>query len=399
MRSRTPRFRFMSLFSGCGGLDLGFVEAGYSCAAAYDFDPSAVETHRLNFGAIAELRDLSKTEIDVPHEVAVLVAGPPCQGFSTAGLRKLDDPRNALLTRAGELALKIKPSVVLIENVAGAKAGEHRAYWDKLCSMLDAGGYRMAVKQCEAHQYGVPQTRKRLILVAWKGNKDFAFPSPMDMKPTLAKALAGIDRAIDHMPEKLSPESELFNIASRIRPGHKLSNVRGGMTAVHTWDLPEIFGTTSAREKAILEAVMKLRRQKRKRDTGDADPVSLDSLTTMVGFSVKSHVDRLVRKSFLKYSGSNIDLTNTFNGKFRRLSWDGLALTVDTRFGDPRYFLHPEDNRGFSYREAARIQGFPDSFVFGGSKTDKYRLIGNAVPPPVARSLASAIKEQLLYEC
>lgn len=390
--------RFVSLFSGCGGLDLGFLQAGFVCESAYDSDPAAVETHRHNFGPVAELHDLASHGISSKHRPDVLVAGPPCQGFSTAGRRQLDDPRNALLTRAGEIALKTRPKAILIENVAGAKAGEHRAYWDRLCVILSSGGYKTAVKQCEAHQFGVPQTRKRLILVAWKSSKTFAFPEGTSAKPTLASALSDVEAVQDHEPEYLERGSDLYSIASKIKPGQKLSNVRGGLNAVHTWQLPDIFGATTQREQTVLEAVMKLRRQLRKRDSGDADPVAITDLDSYVGFKVEKEVKRLVKKSFLRYSEGGIDLTQTFNGKFRRLKWDGLALTVDTRFGDPRYFLHPDDHRGFSFREAARIQGFPDSFAFLGSKIDKFRMIGNAVPPPVAQSLAIAIKEQLLDE-
>ena len=87
------------------------------------------------------------------------------------------------------------------------------------------------------------------------------------------------------------------------------------------------------------------------------------------------------------------DLTHTFNGKYRRLRWDAPAYTVDTRFGDPIYFLHPDQQRGFSVREAARIQGFPDDFVFSGSRRTQEELLGNAVPPPLAKLLA----EFLIY--
>ena len=90
-----------------------------------------------------------------------------------------------------------------------------------------------------------------------------------------------------------------------------------------------------------------------------------------------------------------MDLSHTFNGKYRRLSWDHPAPTVDTRFGDPKYYLHPEEQRGLSVREAARIQGFPDDFVFAGSKAAQFRMVGNAVPPPLAKQLAEAIREYL----
>ena len=86
--------------------------------------------------------------------------------------------------------------------------------------------------------------------------------------------------------------------------------------------------------------------------------------------------------------GAFYDLTNAFNGKFRRLKWDQPAPTVDTRFGQPRYFLHPDEDRGFSVREAARIQGFPDAYKFPSSDSIAFRLIGNAVPPPMANAIA-----------
>jgi DNA (cytosine-5)-methyltransferase 1 len=89
-------------------------------------------------------------------------------------------------------------------------------------------------------------------------------------------------------------------------------------------------------------------------------------------------------------------LSHTFNGKYRRLSYAHPSPAVDTRFGTPAYYLHPEEPRGFTAREAARIQGFPDSFFFEGTKATQFKMIGNAVPPPVAESIATAIKERLL---
>jgi DNA (cytosine-5)-methyltransferase 1 len=91
-----------------------------------------------------------------------------------------------------------------------------------------------------------------------------------------------------------------------------------------------------------------------------------------------------------------LDLTHTFNGKYRRLELGRPSLTVDTKFGDPRYFLHPTENRGFSVAEAAAIQGFPDWFVVPGAPRDQFRLLGNAVPPPMAAQIAHFVREALL---
>jgi DNA (cytosine-5)-methyltransferase 1 len=194
----------------------------------------------------------------------------------------------------------------------------------------------------------------------------------------------------------LDPNSEMGRIAQRIRPGQKLCNVRGGPRAIHTWDIPEVFGRTTKGEKKLLEALLHLRRRYRVRATGDADPVSATVLARELQEPVGELLAHLETKGFVRKINGKFDLTHTFNGKFRRLEWDAPAYTVDTRFGNPRYFLHPAKNRGFSVREAARIQGFPDSFVFTGPLAAQYRMIGNAVSPPTARVLAQAIRECLL---
>jgi DNA (cytosine-5)-methyltransferase 1 len=139
-----------------------------------------------------------------------------------------------------------------------------------------------------------------------------------------------------------------------------------------------------------------LRRVHRTRNTGDADPVPISLLCSSVGNCVPRLLKTLVEKGYLKQIGQAVDLTHTFNGKFRRLELDKASHTVDTRFGDPRYFLHPTEQRGFTLREAARIQGFPDSFVFSGDSKAHFRLIGNAVPPPMAKLIGKLIRKHLL---
>ena len=106
-------------------------------------------------------------------------------------------------------------------------------------------------------------------------------------------------------------------------------------------------------------------------------------------------MEGLIAKGYLRRVEEGIDLVGTFNSKFRRLAWDKPSCTVDTRFGAPRYFLHPSQQRGFTVQEAARIQGFPDRYVFQGNEQAQYRVIGNAVPPPLG-SFAADIVTQLL---
>jgi DNA (cytosine-5)-methyltransferase 1 len=387
---------FVSLFCGCGGFDIGFQMEGFRCVRAFDSDPLAVEHHTENLNSTAEVLDLGEGCVPAGlSRPAVVLAGPPCQGFSTAGKRELDDPRNGLLLTAGKIALHLKPEVFVAENVRGVASGTHRRYWDSLEAMLRDGGYRTASLKCEGNRLGVPQSRTRMILIAW-GGKEASVELPVVPSPTLKETLKGAANQPNHKPRSLPADSDLARIAKRIRPGQKLCNVRGGERAVHTWDIPEVFGEVTGSEREVLEALLRLRRTERRRDHGDADPVGVSALDRVLRRSPVDDLDSLQRKGFVRCIDSQYDLAHTFNGKFRRLDWNLPSPTVDTRFGDPRYFLHPDQDRGFSVREAARIQGFPDSFVFHGSVRDQYRLIGNAVPPPVAACVARVVRDVIL---
>ncbi|HEX8550850.1 MAG TPA: DNA cytosine methyltransferase [Abditibacteriaceae bacterium] len=399
MMKTSARPTTVSLFCGCGGFDYGFSQEGFQTIAAYDIDPSAIRVHRNNLGSSAEVCDLSlgKLPSSLPRSVDVMLAGPPCQGFSTAGKRELNDPRNSLLIACGLLAVRIQPKVAVIENVAGVTAGKHVQYWNVLQTILRDSGYQTTDLLCTGTEMGVAQTRKRRVMVAWKGKIAPHFEIPKITGGVLQDALANVSALLpDHDAKMLEPGSESGQIASRIQAGQKLSNVRGGSRAVPTWSIPEVFGCTTAAERTVLKSIQALRRRYRTRPTGDADPVDVSILIKEHGTSVTSILNSLHKKGYVKKLGECYDLVNSFNGKFRRLEWDQPSFTVDTRFGQPRYFLHPTENRGFTVREAARIQGFADTFTFGMSDTNAYRLIGNAVPPPMARCLARMIRNTLL---
>lgn len=392
--------KFVSLFCGCGGFDVGFVQAGFQCQAAFDIDPVAISVHCANLKSRAVVCDLSNGDalINPLKRTDVVLAGPPCQGFSTVGKRILNDPRNHLLLRAGQIGLSLKPQVFVAENVTGAVAGEHRRYWESLKQMMRAGGYRTLDFCFDVRQVGLAQTRRRRVLLAWKGRKEITFGMHSDNNiHTVRDAIAGLTKsAPNHEVKALASHSRFGIIARKIRPGQKLCNVRGGASAVHTWDIPEVFGDTTQAEKRVLEVLLRLRRRLRVREHGDADPVPARALVGEIGGPVKKLLNSLIKKGYVRRVDGHYDLTNTFNGTFRRLRWDHPAPTVHTWFGNPRYFLHPEEHRGLTVREAARIQGFPDSFVFLGREKDQYRLVGNAVPPPMGYCLANIIKNTIL---
>jgi len=388
---------FVSLFSGCGGLDVGFEQAGFRGVFAGDIDEVAVSVHNCNLKTPGHVVDLSRADGASLRGLKpdVVVAGPPCQGFSTLGKRRIDDPRNSLIVAAARHAVSLKPKVVVLENVSGAISGTHGRYWETATNLLLENGYLTDTRPVVCADFGVPQIRRRILLVAWRA-KQTTFPAFQSMdRVGLKTALSQLDGEANHEPAHLKSQTADHRIAQRISPHQKLCNVRGGDRAVPTWAIPEVFGRTNAKERQLLCAIRRLRRQLRLRSNGDADPLMLGDISQHCGGDMSELVDRLLRRGYLRKIDERVDLAHTFNGKYRRLSWDHPAPTVDTRFGDPKYYLHPEEHRGLSVREAARIQGFPDDFVFEGTKAAQFRMVGNAVPPPLAKQLAESIREFL----
>jgi DNA (cytosine-5)-methyltransferase 1 len=239
-----------------------------------------------------------------------------------------------------------------------------------------------------AEKFGLPQARKRALLIAWSTKFEGAFEFQSNFLMSLPEALSIRDGASNHSPVVLVPGSRDDLIARRISQGQKLSNVRGGPNSVHTWQIPEVFGAVGEEQKRLLELMMRLRRKYRSRENGEGDPLIAATLSAEYGADCRSLLNLLLDAGYVRKVGTKFDLTGTFNGKYRRLALAGLSPTVDTRFGQPKYFLHPTENRGLSVREAARIQGFPDHYSFVGSVASQFRQIGNAVPPPMAESIA-----------
>lgn len=389
--------KFIGLFSGCGGFDLGFEQAGYECLAAFDNDPLAISVYNSNLRMTAKQGDLAATgSLKLRGRPDVVIAGPPCQGFSTLGRRDVNDPRNSLLIQAVKLGISAKPRVFILENVSGAISGAHRVHWTMAEQLLSDAGFQFRLFKVVATDFGLPQIRKRVILLAAKCSLANINPPSLKNAVGLRDFLNNAELSPNHAPRHLDSNSIDFKIALRIGPHQKLCNVRGGDRAVPTWSIPEVFGEVTDDEADLLKIIQRLRRRLRTREFGDADPLSMADFADHCDFSAHPVINRLVKKGYIRRIGKKVDLAHTFNGKYRRLAWDHPTPAVDTRFGEPRYFLHPEEQRGLSVREAARIQGFPDSFEFNGPRAGQYRLVGNAVPPPIARWFAEAIKDQLL---
>ena len=386
-----PKRTFLSLFSGCGGLDSGFHASGYRCIGAFDSDSLAVATYNQNFGdAQATALDLRKWQsLSTGLKPDVILAGPPCQGFSPIGEFDSRDPRNTLLLVPIVLGIRLLTPLIVIENVPGVAMNRHSGIWRRAQHLLFRSGYHVRVAIVNAADLGIPQLRRRVILTA-SLTPTRALTFQAGPKATIGSVLNLKHPHGKHKPELLRRDSRSWKIARRIRQGQKLCNVRSGPSAVHTWNIPDVFGDVSEAERILLEEMIGLRRRHRVRDHGDADPVRLSILRREFGPSAEPTVLGLVRKGYLRRTTTTTcDLRNTFNGKFRRLSAAVPSHAVLTSFCDPSHFLHPHEDRGFTPREAARIQSFPDSFVFLGSPAQQARLIGNAVPPVVSSALAA----------
>lgn len=366
---------------------------------AFDLDVFSVMTHNRNLGNKAAVADLSQLCSLPLGNVSpdLIIAGPPCQGFSTVGRRDYSDSRNNLLLMPAQIAEKLGAKAVLIENVPGALAGAHIDYWQQMTVILESCGFKTITLSINASMVGLPQMRRRVLLFGMRGVDGIpSWSTPSKLPVAIKSVLPVEDGTPNHNPKALAPGSRAALIAGHIGPGQKLCNVRAGESAVHTWDIPEVFGEVSEEERNLLSMIIRLRRQNRKRSWGDADPISIDVLQALMPDSYTT-IKSLLGKGYIREMGDNlIDLCHTFNGKYKRMHPDSPTNCVLTKFCDSSYFFHPYEDRGFTVREAARIQGFPDSYIFYGPEREQARQVGNAVPPPVAQHMANWIRSVLV---
>lgn len=271
--------KLTSLFSGCGGLDQGFIKSGFEVIAAYDNDEQAVNTFNFNHALVAQQIEINDS-FEIPNNSDIVIAGPPCQGFSTGGGYKDEDPRNALLITTCRAIARSSVKLAVIENVASLTNRKNMAYLEMALNILSEGGYHCEYAVLLASEYGVPQRRRRTIIIARSGARPFVGVNPIKKGcGTVLDAFDGLNETSpNHVPRFPDRGSKHELIARRIGPNQKLSNVRGGPASVATWNIPECFGETTNSEREILETIRRLRRKNRKRTFGDADPVEVEAL-------------------------------------------------------------------------------------------------------------------------
>lgn len=356
----------VDLFSGAGGLSAGVEAAGWVVAAAADHDQRALETHRHNFPGLALDLDLGEQAArdsfvslfdDIP--VDLVAGGPPCQPFSRAGRSKIRslvdagmrdaiDHRRELWSAFLEVALRLEPRAILMENVPDMGLGDDFRVVRNMVDALEEAGYATKVQLADAWRFGVPQHRKRLILLARRDGHAFSWP---DERPTITTLRDSIG------------------------------------------DLPRLGPTTGAREMAYVPPAHQSDFAARMR--ADATPGVLHDHMTRAVRADDLQVFEMMDSQTL-YSDIPEHLrrykADSFDDKYKRLDWDHVSRSITAHIAkDGYWYIHPGEHRTLTVREAARIQTFPDSFRFSGTRSDAFRQIGNAVPPMLGEAAALAL--------
>ncbi|MXX08267.1 MAG: DNA cytosine methyltransferase [Synechococcus sp. SB0667_bin_8] len=353
--STQSRPSVIDFFAGAGGLSLGFARAGFRVEMAVDNCAAAVETHRWNLGASARDLDLSAGNLALPS-ATVIVGGPPCQGFSSAGQRKRGDKRNTLVSRFASLVAQFRPAMFVFENVEGFITAEGGSRVMELLEPLVVAGYRIHLRKVNAANFGVPQHRKRVIAIGALG-WDPHFPEPthtaygapgarlggfhLPPTPTLGEALANLPLASEVGPGE--PEDH-YRVPLEGRDLERARMLRPGQTMK---DLPESYWHDSYRRRAFRRV--------------------MDGTPTERRGGAPAGIRRL------------------------RLEEPSKAITSMAR----NEFVHPREDRCLTVRECACLQTFPDRFRFFGSASERMQLIGNAVPPLLASKIADAVLQSL----
>jgi DNA (cytosine-5)-methyltransferase 1 len=343
----------LDLFSGAGGLALGFRSAGFKTIAGIDNDPASLETFARNFPDSRTIcEDLSTVSPELKSffkslrdNIDVIVGGPPCQGFSIAGKRLIDDPRNSLYRHYVETVKVVRPKYVVIENVPTIRTMGGGKVAKAITQDLEALGYAVKVMNVNASDYGVPQNRKRTFFVAKKDSEPVDFPDPItpENKLTTKDAIGDLPLVEDYF------EDLPFPYPGKARNDYQRKMRNGSTQLFNHWSVAH-----TERTRSIIALVPD-------------------------GGNYKDLPEKLQN-------------TRKVNIAWTRMASDLPSFTIDA--GHNHHF-HYKANRVPTVRECARIQSFPDSFVFLGNKTSQYRQVGNAVPPLLAEVLAKRIREDL----
>jgi DNA (cytosine-5)-methyltransferase 1 len=364
----------VDVFCGAGGLSLGLKQAGFTVLVGADNDPWAVETHTASVGGIGYTGDLTDPADFLEHLAGwgiqtadLVVGGVPCQPFSRAGHSKLkdliraglradDDPRAALWQSFMHVVEHLHPRVVLIENVPDLPRWDDGAVLIGFLESFRDLGYSVDARVIDCFLYGVPQHRARLFIVATKNTGSFSWPKSTGEFTSLRDAIGDLP---------IVPGGQRHE-ELRYRPRHPLTQFQRRMRAACR---------AAVRRDVIHDHITRAVR---------ADDLEAFELLGE-GQTYADLPERLRRYR-----------SDIFTDKYKRLAWNELSRTITAHLAkDGYWYIHPEQHRTLSVREAARIQTFPDHVRFAGPPSHRYRQIGNAVPPLMGKILGRSVTRVL----
>jgi DNA (cytosine-5)-methyltransferase 1 len=394
-------YTFIDLFAGCGGLSEGFLKHGFKSLAHLEYDESACASLRTRLKYYGypndELNVLEKdiTDSDVIEEIGslcnesatdILIGGPPCQSFSSLGRAKdengmQNDPRNFLFESYEKILNHFKPKIFVFENVTGlltAKLGKAKTVHIILKKLgknykLLRDPQDMVLNSCD---YGVPQVRKRVILIGVR--KDIEI-DPKEIYHGIIKTHYNPDSSAEQRKNKkkyASVKDAIYDLPS-IKPGEGEKKVKHTIVKWNNY----LTHVRAKNDNSLLDHVSRTHNEKdRKR------------------YSEMAKNQWTFKELLEKKPALNHIKQRVFNNSYVVQFWDKPARTIIAHlYKDGNQFIHPDANqeRTITPREAARLQSFPDDFVFEGSRTQQYKQIGNAVPPLMALAIAKSIKKVL----
>lgn len=347
--------KVIDLFAGVGGLSLGFENCGFDVILANEYDPAIATAYKINHketrmivGDITTL-DLETTFSSYEGKVDVIIGGPPCQGFSQKGQRKtIHDERNFLFKYYVKVVDLVKPHYFLMENVPNLLTAEGGYFRKEIEDLFNSMGYQLNMGVLNASDYGVPQNRRRAVIIGKRGGSAPALPEPKNVLVTIWDAISDLaylssGEGSEEQEYRFEPQSEYQK------------NLRNGCCVLYNHI------ATKHSELALKRLAM---------------------IPPNAGKEVlpEEHLTKSI-----------------YSGTWTRMRKDEISVTITTRFDTPSSgkFTHPFLNRAITVREAARIQSFPDSFIFVGNKGSQMKQVGNAVPPLLAEAIAGAIMKDI----
>ena len=338
----------IDLFAGVGGLSLGFEMIGANVLLANEYDNSIAQSYiknHLNSNMIIcdiTKLDIPKTFEKIAPDVDIIIGGPPCQGFSQKGKRKtINDERNFLFRYYFEVVKYIKPKYFLMENVPNLLTSENGLFKNEIIELFSTLGYSINAKILNAADYQVPQNRHRAFIMGKLGSQKIEFPQINLSRTTAWDAI-----------------SDLAFLNS---------------------------GEGTFKQKYKFIAKTDYQKEMRKNSN------------ILYNHVATNHSDIAIKRmSMVPYGGGRKDLPaeeltkSIYSGTWGRIIKNDVSVTITTRFDTPSSgrFTHPFLNRCITVREAARLQSFPDDFIFYGNKTSQMKQVGNAVPPLLAKNIA-----------